>query len=72
MIKNLVKEKDLKLRLQELYKYRAVGITRADECVEFERTKAAASLRGKRGAEVLGTLEEEDDEVTFKIRPLFC
>jgi len=63
MIKNLVQEKELKLRLQELYKYRSNGITRADECFEFERSKIAATLRGKRPAASagLGALDEDDE-----------
>jgi hypothetical protein len=69
MIRNLVKEKELKLRLQELYKYRSNGITRADECLDFERSKVGASLRGKRslGAPNLGTLEEDEDNEVSSI-----
>jgi len=62
LIRNMVKEKELKLRLQELYKYRSNGITRPDECVEFERTKLGPGLRGKRSAgQMLETLDEDDD-----------
>ena len=44
-IQNLVKEKELKFRLQECYKYRRNGITRAEECVEFERMKSRKKLQ---------------------------
>ena len=44
-IQNLVKEKELKFRLTECYKYRRNGITRAEECVEFERMKSRKKLQ---------------------------
>lgn len=69
LVRNLAKEKDLKLRLQELIKYRSAGITRAEECIDFERSKVVGgggTPRKRNAASAgLGPLEEEeeDDEV---------
>ncbi len=65
LIRNLVKEKELKFRLSELYKYRRAGIKRPEECIEYERLKGNATpfVKGKRS---LGTIPEGDDqEVRF-------
>ncbi|OXA38960.1 transcriptional adapter 2B isoform X1 [Folsomia candida] len=67
LARNLVKEKDLRLRLSELFKYRNVGITRGEECIEFERSRGPSGqgngLRKRPAASAgLGTVEEEDDE----------
>lgn len=37
---NLEKERDLRLRLSELYRYRENGITRHEECAHFEQVMA--------------------------------
>jgi len=61
----LVKEKELILRLEELYKYRSNGITRHEECVEFEKFKHGIhTFRGNKRLqdEMLGTLDEAEFE----------
>lgn len=59
LIRNLVKEKELKFRLMELYKYRRAGIKRPEECAEYERF--LANQAAKRSLETIP--EEEQDEV---------
>ena len=36
-LKNLERERELRLRLSELYRYRENGITRHEECAHFEQ-----------------------------------
>nr|CAG4638418.1 EOG090X058A [Cyclestheria hislopi] len=38
-LRNLAKERALRLRIRELLKYRRNGLTRQDECTEYERTR---------------------------------
>lgn len=66
IVRNLIKEKDLKFRIRELLKYRAAGITRVEECVEYEKTRVGPTKR------LLGSIDEEDEEVKTKTRLLFC
>jgi hypothetical protein len=46
-IRNFMKEKEIKFRIQELYKYRKNGITREEECIEYERHKLSVMRRNK-------------------------
>ena len=38
-LRNLAKERALRLRIRELIKYRRTGITRQEECTEYERAR---------------------------------
>lgn len=39
---NLERERELRLRLSELYRYRENGVTRHEECAHFEQVMAQA------------------------------
>ncbi len=69
-----MKEKDLKLRLNELSKYRKAGVTKVEECIEYERSLricppvAGGSPRKRNAGDAgLSTVDEEDDEVKFNV-----
>ncbi|CAL8126354.1 unnamed protein product [Orchesella dallaii] len=57
LIRNLVKEKEMKHRLTELYKYRSNGIRRLDDCSEFERIKGLAAAK-KQSLETISENQE--------------
>ena len=38
-LRNLAKERSLRMRIRELTKYRRNGLTRQEECTEFERAR---------------------------------
>ncbi|CAL8126352.1 unnamed protein product [Orchesella dallaii] len=58
LIRNLVKEKEMKHRLTELYKYRSNGIRRLDDCSEFERIKGLAAAK-KQSLETISENQEK-------------
>lgn len=43
---SLERERELRLRLSELYRYRENGITRHEECTHFEQVMAQAQGHG--------------------------
>ncbi len=44
-LRNLVKERALRLRIRELIKYRRNGLTRQEECTEYERLRYCRDKR---------------------------
>lgn len=66
LVYNLVKEKELKHRVAELYKYRKQGIRRIEECAEFERLKGnVGSLRGNKRS--LDTIHESENQEVINL-----
>jgi hypothetical protein len=67
-IQNLVKEKELRFRIQELYKYRKAGITCQEDCLEYERFKKKATpLRPGDPQSKLGVIAEESPRVQVRL-----
>jgi len=59
-VRNLVKEKEIMFRIQELFKYRRAGITSVQECAEYERFKKKTSpARPGDPPSKLGVIAEE-------------
>ena len=67
-IQNLVKEKELRFRIQALCKYRKAGITNQEDCMEYERfKKKTAPVRPSDSQPKLDVIVEETRQVITTI-----